>query len=294
VIGIVAIEGALHPGRLPLTDEDSSRARMIAARYRATFDEVAIAADDQVSLRAWSMRPSGWNGREIVLLHGQADNRAGMLGTAEMLLQNGYAVLLPDARGHGDSGGQIATYGVKEAGDVRRWFDWVKGSHRPTCIDGLGDSMGAAQLLGSLAAEPEFCAVVAESAFGTFEEAAYDRLGQQFRTGPWLGRTLLRPAVEAGLLYARMKYGVDLKQANPRRAVSGSRVPILLIHGGADTNLPPRHSEMIKSGNAAVVLWEPPGAGHCGAAGAAPVEYQRRVVGWFASHQSGRTVAASY
>ena len=294
MIGIVAIEGALHPGRLPLTREDRSHARVIASRYRATFDEVAIAAGDQASLRAWSMRPSGWNGSEIILLHGQADNRAGMLGTADMLLRNGYAVLLPDARGHGESGGQIATYGVKEAGDVRRWFDWVRGSHRPTCIDGLGDSMGAAELLRSLAEEGEFCAVVAESAFGTFEEAAYDRLGQQFRMGPWLGRTLLRPAVEAGLLYARMKYGVDLRQANPQRAVSESRVPILLIHGGADTNLPPRHSEMIKSGNAAVVLWEPPAAGHCGAAGAAPVEYQRRVVGWFANHASGRTVTASF
>ena len=255
VIGIVAIEGALHPGRLPLTDEDSSRARMIAARYRATFDEVAIAADDQVSsVPGVCDRLDGMAARLFCYMVRRITGRECWV-PPEMLLQNGDAVLLPDARGHGDSGGQIATYGVKEAGDVRRWFDWVKGSHRPTCIDGLGDSMGAAQLLGSLlAAEPEFCAVVAESAFGTFEEAAYDRLGQQFRTGPWLGRTLLRPAVEAGLLYARMKYGVDLKQANPRRAVSGSRVPILLIHGGADTNLPPRHSEMIKSGNAAVVL----------------------------------------
>ena len=112
VIGIVAIEGALHPGRLPLTREDRSHARVIASRYRATFDEVAIAAGDQASLRAWSMRPSGWNGSEIILLHGQADNRAGMLGTADMLLRNGYAVLLPDARGHGESCSQISTYGV--------------------------------------------------------------------------------------------------------------------------------------------------------------------------------------
>jgi hypothetical protein len=34
----------------------------------------------------------------------------------------------------------------------------------------------------------------------------------------------------------------------------------------------------------AVVLWEPADAGHTGAAGAEPQEYERRVIGWFAGH----------
>ena len=36
--------------------------------------------------------------------------------------------------------------------------------------------------------------------------------------------------------------------------------------------------------NANVVLWEPPDAGHCGAASAEPGEYERRVLNWFAVH----------
>jgi len=35
---------------------------------------------------------------------------------------------------------------------------------------------------------------------------------------------------------------------------------------------------------AQLVLWEPPEARHCGAAGAEPREYERRVVGWFEGH----------
>src|SRR5271157_6569187 len=196
VIGIVAGEWTLHPWRRVLRPKDGALAQAIAERNHAELTDVAVTADDGVTLRGWSMRPLHGNGDAVILLHGVADNRMGMLGYAELLLRHGYAVLLPDARAHGESGGELATYGVKEAGDVRRWFDWIKKVEAPRCIDGLGNSMGAAILLESLRTTPGFCAVVAESPFANFREASYDRLGQWSGTGPWLGRTLLRPMVE--------------------------------------------------------------------------------------------------
>jgi len=283
-IGIVAVESALHPGRLPVGMIDEQRAEAVAIAGDAVLGEEAIAAAEGAMLRGWKIQPYHANGDAVILLHGQGDNRAGMLGPAEMLLRHGYTVLLPDARAHGASGGAIATYGVLEADDVRRWFEWLRKSQTIRCVDGLGDSMGGAQILRSLDVERGFCAVVAESPFATFREAAFDRLGQQFSTGPWLGRTLLRPAFAVGLEYARLRYGVDLGRANPVQAVAASGVPILLIHGLADTNLPPRHSEMIKESSSRVMLWEPASADHCGASTAAPVEYERRVAGWFADH----------
>jgi fermentation-respiration switch protein FrsA (DUF1100 family) len=61
----------------------------------------------------------------------------------------------------------------------------------------------------------------------------------------------------------------------------------MLLHGRADTNLVPRNSERIHDASPRVELWEPAGAGHCGATGAAPVEYERRVIAWFESHHAG-------
>jgi uncharacterized protein len=284
VIGVVAVEGALHPARQVLSTEDEQRAAALARENHAVLTSVEIAANDGSVLRAWNLVPAAGNHDAVILLHGQGDNRASMLGPAAIFLRHGYAVLLPDARAHGLSGGQIGTYGVLEADDIRRWFEWLQQAESPHCVDGLGDSMGGAELLSSLDAERGFCAVVAESAFASFREAAYDRLGQQFSTGPWLGRTLLSPALAIGVAYTRLRYGIDFWSADPAATVASSRVPVLLIHGLADTNLPPRHSEMIKAGNQAVVLWEPVAADHCGASSAAPAEYERRVVGWFASH----------
>ena len=180
-----------------------------------------------------------------------------------------------------------------EADDVREWFNWILKTQSPHCIDGLGASMGGAELLRSLTVESGYCAVIAECPFATFREAAYDRLGQVFSMGPWIGRTLLRPALAVGTAYARLRYGVDLAEANPANAVATTRVPVFLIHGLADTNLPPRHSEMISARNSAVVLWEPKAAGHCGASTAAPVDYRNRVIGWLASHRFRAQIAVN-
>ena len=85
------------------------------------------------------------------------------------------------------------------------------------------------------------------------------------------------------------RYGVDLSKAAPGVAVQANQVPVFLIHGRMDNNLPPRHSELIvgrnHGHNPQVVLWEPRDAGHCGASGAEPEEYARRVIGWFDAHQ---------
>ncbi len=111
------------------------------------------------------------------------------------------------------------------------------------------------------------------------------------RKGPWFGRTLLRPAVEIGLLEARWKHGIDLAQDSPENAVAASNVPVLLIHGKKDIKLPPYNSEEIQARNPSVSLWEPANAGHTGAAAAEPEVYERRVIGWFESHDAPRPVA---
>lgn len=288
VSGIVAGEWSLHLGRRVLRATDESVARAIAVRNHAELADVAVTADDGATLRGWSMRPANGNGDVVILLHGVADNRMGMLGYAGLLLRHGYAVLLPDARAHGESGGTLATYGVKEAGDVRRWYDWIEQTESPRCADGLGNSMGASILLESLRTTPGFCAVVAESPFANFREASYIRMGQWSGTAPWFGRTVLWPAVETGFLYVRWRYGADLDQDSPEQSVAASKVPVLLIHGKKDSNLPAYNSERIfarsnmRSGD--VELWEPVNAEHMGAAGAEPHEYERRVMGWFAAH----------
>jgi pimeloyl-ACP methyl ester carboxylesterase len=265
IAGILLAEVTVHPGRNVQRDPDEMRMQRTAQRDHDDLAEVSITAQDGATLSAWSIRPPSPNGNAVILLHGLGDNRTGMTGYGELLLRNGFSVLMPDARAHGKSGGNLATFGLLETEDIHRWLDWLQLNTHPACIFGLGESMGAAQLLQSLRTETRFCAVVAESPFASFREIGYDRVGQRFNTGPWLGRTILRPIVEFAFLYARLKYKLNFEQVSPEDAIAQTKVPIFLIHGKADSNIPVRHAELIFAHNPGISFWAVPNADHCGA-----------------------------
>jgi len=299
-------ESTLHPARTHTNEVARHAAETLNAAN--TPIDVSIQSNDGTTLRGWFLRPSQPNADTVLLLHGLGDNRAGMLGYAELLLRHHYSVLLPDARAHGASDGPLATFGLLESDDIHRWAEWLRNQEdqqevrkiaqqktaqqKSPCIFAFGASMGAAQILQSLSAHSDFCAVVAESPFASFREIGYDRMGQQFGTGPWVGRTLLRPLVEFTLLYARARYKLDMDTISPEEAVAHTTVPVLLIHGAIDSNIPLRHSEQIfarsheQKDTNHLDFWVVPKAEHLGAFGQEPAEFERRLTTWFENHRS--------
>jgi uncharacterized protein len=291
--GAFVAEAALHPGRQTLLESDRQRAEVMAQRHDSLLIDVTVAAVDGSTLRGWVLRPRQSNHDFVMLLHGLSDNRMGMIGYAELFVSHGYGVLMADARAHGASDGELASYGLLEANDIRRWVEWLRDNEGADCVYGFGESMGAAQLLQSLSVEDRFCGVIAESSFSSFREIAYDRVGQAFHTGPWLGRSLLRPLVEVAFGYAKWKYKLDFEKVSPDRAIASSHVPVFLIHGEKDSNIPVRHSRMIARDDPGVAIWVVPGADHCGAVSMAHEEFERRVLGWYAGHGVEHRAVAS-
>lgn len=243
-------------------------------------------ASDGIALGAWLLQPHHANGVAVLLLHGLGDNRMGMTGYAQLLLAHGFTVLMPDARAHGASGGALATYGLLERNDIHQWADFLEQQNHPRCVFALGESLGAGELLQSLDTHPQFCAVAAESSFANFREIAYDRMGQPFHLGPWVGQTILRPIVEVAFLRAWWKYRLDMQRVSPEDSVAATTILVLLIHGQLDSNIPIRHSRRIHARNRNTQLWEVPGADHCGAMSIAPQEFEQKVLTWFSSHEN--------
>jgi pimeloyl-ACP methyl ester carboxylesterase len=281
--GIYLADGTLHPARRELTENEITAMRG-SAHLDADLTDATITTPDNVTLHAWTIRPHHPNGDDVLLLHGLGDNRIGMTGYAQLLLAHGFSVLLPDARAHGTSGGPLATYGLLERNDIHQWVEFLDVQDHPHCIFALGESMGAAQLLQSLDTHPHVCAVVAESPFANFREIAYDRMGQPFHLGPWVGRTLLRPLVEVAFLRARLKYHLKMDEISPEDSVAATTIPVFLIHGEVDSNIPVRHSQIIHARNANTQLWEIPAADHYGAISTAPQEFEHRILSFFAPH----------
>jgi uncharacterized protein len=283
--GVVVAEGSLHLRRLPLRHQQQFAA-FVANQYHAELQDVSIAASDSTVLKGWYVHPHNFNGNSVILLHGITDNREGVAGYGKMFLDHGYAVLLPDARDHGESDGDMATYGIREAGDIHHWVSWMYEHDPPACVYGFGESYGAALILQSLATERRYCAVAVESSFSTAREMSYERVSGPLHVGPWFGHTIGWPALESAVIYTMLRYHIDLLQPSPLAAVQHSRVPVLLIHGENDKSISPRHGLLLaQAAPDRVQLWIVPNAGHTMAWAADHQGFEQRVLGWFEQHQ---------
>jgi hypothetical protein len=242
-------------------------------------EPVEIVARDGIPLRAWLFHPIAANGEGVILLHGFTDSRRGVLDHVRLYLKNGFTVLTPDSRGHGNSGGKLVSFGIREVQDLRNWVAWLARRTGVEKVFGHGQSMGAGVLLQSLDREASWKAVVAESSFTRFREIAYLRMAGRVRMKPWMARTLLLPVGESGLLYAHLRYGANLRKARPIEQVRKTRTPVMLIHGREDQSVPFQQSGELHRANPEVTeLWIVPGARHTTCLATAPEEYERRVM----------------
>ena len=259
-------------------------ATMAAVYPGATWRTVRIRALDGIVLEGWFVEVGAKPiGRCVVVLHGIADSNLGAAGFAPMFLAEGYSVLLPDSRGHGRSGGQLVTYGLLEKGDVLEWSHWMR---REGCgeVYGLGESLGASILIQASAIEPAFRAVVAECPFADLRAIGESRVEDLLPLPGWVSKGVARFIVGSGLVYARLRYGLDFRQVVPTTAMEQTKTPILLIHGMEDRRTPYWHSLRLAQANASAVLWLVPRAEHVGASSAEPREFRLRVLDWFARH----------
>ncbi len=296
--GYWAASMSLHPMRRALTPELISQADKIFQRDHAERSAFDVRTSDGILLRGWLAHPAARvissaqtnpanksAGRDWVLLfHGVSDNRVGDLGVADFLLRAGYGVVMMDSRAHGDSEGDIATYGWKERDDVRNIVTQLEQEEHPRCIFAFGVSMGGGIALQAAAVDPRIVAVTAEAPFSSFREASYDYAG--FHKNPWLGRILFRTVVEAGFLFTKKIGGFYPADVSPEKFVGRRPFPILLIGDGTDVVLPPRHQQAIfAAATGPKELWIVPRATHASAMGVAPEEYERRVLSFFTRTQ---------
>jgi uncharacterized protein len=284
VIGWMVAPSFLHPVRRPLTPDLLREADASFAQTRARREDFPVAAPDGALLRGWKVRPPYPNGAWVLLFHGVADNRVGAIGQSELLLRAGYSVVMMDARAHGESGGDLATYGWLERDDTRAVVDALVASEHPGHIFALGESMGAGIALQSAGADPRIEAVVAEAPFASLREAAYDYAGLQ--EYPLLGRTLFAPGAWVMLYHGGKLAGFSAAWVSPEKSVASRNVPVLLICDQADTTLPCRHARKIyAAAQGEKSLWVVPGAFHTAALGFEPEEFRRRVLEFFVRAQ---------
>jgi len=269
--------GVLHPMVRQLTPQSIQASEQVLQTVAAIPEDFNVRAPDGILMRGWKVRPHRSSADWVLLFHGVSDNRTGMTGQAALLLRHGYGVVMMDARAHGESGGDMATFGWLERRDTRAIVDALSSTETPRNLFALGSSMGAAIALQSAAVEPRITGVVAESSFSDLREVTYDYAGLHW--SPWLGKTFFLPGTLTVISTAQKEGGFTVDEVSPEKSVSIRPFPVLLICDESDHIIPCRHTlRIFRAAAGPKELWEVRGADHASAIGAAPAEYERRVI----------------
>ena len=211
--------GLLHPMR-----------RRAVAEPPANCREVTFSGEG-VRLAGWTCLCSGQRRGTVIYLHGVADNRASAAGVIDRFGRRGFDVVAYDSRAHGQSEGDVCTYGFFEKEDLRRVMDIVPAG--PIVL--LGTSLGAAVALQQAARDHRVAAVVAAEPFSDLWTVATERAPFFFTSG----------VIARAFALAERQGQFKIDAVSPAAAAAGITIPVLLIHGAADTDTSPDHARRV-------------------------------------------------
>jgi pimeloyl-ACP methyl ester carboxylesterase len=164
----------------------------------------------------------------ILLLHDYNGQKEHLAPWAFLLAQAGYHVFLVDLRGHGESTGQIVSFGKYETVDLCQVLDRLEQREIGRKIGILGIGMGANLALYCAARDPRIGSVVAIAPWNQ-PEHAFKRMAQEMKM------SISSEALQQALDKAATR--LDLKWADwsGEAAVRQLKQPVFLIGGGKDT-----------------------------------------------------------
>nr|WP_242468823.1 alpha/beta hydrolase [Rhodovibrio salinarum] len=179
------------------------------------FLEITTETADGLTLRHWYVPPPLDARGVVVVLHGNAGNRAGAYEKFRPIHDWGYGLLLADYRGYGGNPGTPSETGL--IADGRAVLAWLAGQGVPGAqIVLYGESLGSG-VATALSAEQAVGGVVLEAPFTSIAELAQ----QQYWYVP--ARQLVRDRFDN------------------RARIGDVGAPILILHGEQDSTIPIDH-----------------------------------------------------
>jgi hypothetical protein len=246
----------------------TARATVPAADLGAPYRNVEFTTDDGLRLRGWYIRSR--NGAAVISFPGRASSQK----RAKLLARHGYGVLLFDRRGEGESDGDPNLFGWEGERDVHAAVRFLQGRPDvdPDRIGGIGLSVGGEVMLAAAAESTALKAIVSEGASGRSVRDIVANPGTTWQEVIGNGIATAGTAV-----FSNNAPPVDLKSIVPR--ISGA---VFFVYGerGQPTEEPANKS-FFAVAHAPRTIWEVPGSGHIGGTEARPLEYERRIVGFF-------------
>ncbi|MBQ6825064.1 MAG: alpha/beta hydrolase [Clostridia bacterium] len=211
--------------------------------YTLSFDGLKLAA------RYYDIKSD----KTIILFHGYRSLPARDFSYAvKMYSELGYNVLLCEQRAHGRSEGKLISFGIRESRDVSSWVTYISEKYKCRKIALCGISMGATTVLLSLKnkMQNEVKCVIADCGFTSPEEIIRIVGKKAFN----LNAKIFLPFLN---FYCKILGKFSIKGVSTVDIIKKTKMPVLLIHGEADSFVPCDMSKEVynaaKNGNVRLI-----------------------------------------
>lgn len=169
----------------------------------------------------------------ILMFHGYRAKAENDYGCAfRYYLEHGFSLLLVDQRAHGQSEGNTMSFGITERWDCLFWAKWAaeRFPNLPIILEGM--SMGSATVLmaSDLPLPQSIRGIIADCGY-TSPKAIIKKVIRDMHLPP----ALVYPFVRSG---AGIFGGFSLDECDAPSALRKCSLPVLLIHGEADSFVP--------------------------------------------------------
>lgn len=193
-----------------------------------------IKSKDGLQLSAIYLPVTEKNQQTAILAHGYMGNAETMAEYAKMYHDWGYNVLVPDARGHGQSAGNYIGFGWHERKDYLQWINQViamNGQEEKITLFGI--SMGAATVM-MVSGEDlpnNVVSIVEDCGYSSINDELAYQLKKMFHLPAF-------PLVPITSLITKIRSGYFFSEGNAVKQLAKNTRPILFIHGEADRFVP--------------------------------------------------------
>lgn len=203
--------------------------------------DVYCQSEDGLQLHA-TYFPNQGSQKLVICFHGYtSEGMKDFIGLSGYYMKRGYGMLLLDARAHGQSEGKYVGFGCLDRKDALRWINWVVN----TCGEDVeillhGNSMGGATVLmtSGWKLPVQVKGIISDCAFTSPKYVFTHVLHSMYHLPAF-------PVIQIADFMNRRLAGYGMDECNAAREVAHATLPILMIHGDADTFVPSSMCEEI-------------------------------------------------
>ena len=217
-------------------NNDKAYAAEAKAWFAANKTLAKRAGEDGTPLSGWRFdQPADETSHDYaVVLHGYTGQPSDMAKYAYHFYQRGMNVLTPAARAHEKSGGAYIGMGWPERRDIVGWIKDIVDADPQARIMVFGVSMGGATAMmvsGEADLPNNVVCIIEDCGYSSVWDEFAMQLDNVFGLPSF-------PLMDVANIVANIRAGYDFHQASAVEQLKHAKVPMLFIHGDADTFVP--------------------------------------------------------